>query len=56
MVYSGSTYAVLGKVKAGTIPYAMAADSAADKVYVANMYSNDVTVITGPSALRGNPP
>ena len=39
----------MGKVKAGTIPYAMAADSAADKIYVANMYSDDVTVITGPS-------
>ena len=49
-VYSGTTYALLGKVKAGTIPYAMAADSSADKIYVANMYSNDVTVITGPSS------
>ncbi len=37
-----------GKVKAGTIPYAMAADSAASKIYVTNIYSNNVTVITGP--------
>ena len=39
---------MIGKVKAGAIPYAMAADSAAGKLYVANNYSNDVTVITVP--------
>ena len=50
LVLNGTTNAIVGKVKTGKIPYALTADSSANKVYVANFYSDDATVITGPAA------
>jgi DNA-binding beta-propeller fold protein YncE len=49
-VLDGTTYATTATVKAGTIPYAMAVDTAANQVYVANFSSGDATVIHGPAS------
>ena len=43
-------YGIVGKVKAGAIPYAMAVDAAANLVYVANFSSDNATVIDGQSS------
>ena len=41
-------------VKAGTIPYAMGVDTAANQVYVANFSSGNVTLIDAPADASRN--
>ena len=48
LVLDGKTNTITTTVKAGTIPYAMAVDAAANQVYVANFSSDNATVIHGP--------
>jgi DNA-binding beta-propeller fold protein YncE len=50
LVVDGKTNAIITTVKAGSIPYAMAVDAAANQVYVANFSSDDTTVIYGPAS------
>ena len=44
-IFDGKTYSILGTVKTGTIPYAMAVDTASNQVYVTNLSGDNATVI-----------
>ena len=49
-VINTATNTVIGSpITVGAAPFGVAVTLDGGKVYVANMYSNDVTVITGPS-------
>jgi YVTN family beta-propeller protein len=50
LVLDGETNTTVATLKAGAIPYAMAVDTAANQVYVANFSGDNATVIHGPAS------